>query len=184
MGWKEAAVAAMLLSAPAGHGGGGPTPPGWRELAASSQVSDAAARDEAAKAVEKLSKDKRQRVHEALEAMARAPRGAEGLQAAHDAMVAALPGLEAPEAAFSGEGPNRVVLRRAGVLVLHGLVAREARRVAKLEQPGAEAAALLRTLVGLKGVDQITRDQLKEEARLGLGDALYLSALPPAGPTK
>jgi hypothetical protein len=56
--------------------------------------------------------------------------------------------------------------------------------VAKLEQPDAEAAALLRTLVGLKGVDQITRDQLKEEARLGLGDALYLSALPPAGPTK
>jgi hypothetical protein len=178
MGWKEVAVTAMLLSAPVGHGGGGSTPPGWRELAAAAQVNDAAARDSAEKAVEKLPKDKREKVREALEAMARVPRGAQGIQAAHDAMVAALPGLEAPDAAFSGEGPNRVVLRTAGVLVLHGLVAREAQRVAKLEKPDAEAATLLKTLLGLKGLSQITRDQLKEEARMGLGDALYLRALP------
>lgn len=173
MGWKEVAVTAMLLAAP-----------GWRELAAAGQTYDAEARDAAAEGVESLSGEVRQRAREALEAMARAPQGAEGLQAAHDSLVAALSGLEAPSAAFSGEGPHRKVLKRAGVMVLHGLVAREAQRLAKSEQPDAEAAALLRTLVGLKGVDAVTRNRLKEEARQGLGDALYLRALPPAGPTQ
>jgi hypothetical protein len=184
MGWKEVAVTAMLLAASAGHGGGGATPPGWRELAAAGQTYDAAERDTAAKAVESLSKDLRKRALETLDAMARVPPGAQGLQAAHDALMAALPGMEAPDAAFSGEGPNRGVLRRAGVMVLHGLVAREARRVAKSDKPDAEAATLLGTVVGLKGVDAVTRNQLKEEARQGLGDALYLRALPASGPSQ
>jgi hypothetical protein len=178
MGWREVAVTAMLLAAPVGHGGGGNAPSGWRELAAEAQTYDAKAQEEAARGVESLPKDLRQKVREALDSMARAPQGAQGLQAAHDAMMVAMPELEAPDAAFSGEGKNRGVLRRAGVLVLHGIVAREARRVAKGAKPDAEAAALLRTLVGLKGVDAVTRNRLKEEARLGLGDELYLRALP------
>jgi hypothetical protein len=178
MGWREVAVTAMLLAAPVGHGGGGSTPPGWRELAVEGQTYDAKAQEEAARSVESLPKELRQKVRETLDTMARSPQGAQGLQAAHDAMMAAMPGLEAPDAAFSGEGPNRKVLRRAGVMVLHGLVAREARRVARSEKPDAEAAALLWTLVGLKGVDALTRNRLKEEARLGLGDELYLRALP------
>jgi hypothetical protein len=178
MGWREVAVTAMLLAAPVGHGGGGSKPLGWRELAAVGQTYDAKAQEEAARGVESLPKDLRQKVRETLDTMAHAPQGAQGLQAAHDAMMAALPGIEAPDAAFSGEGPNRGVLRRAGVMVLHGLVAREARRMAKGEKPDAEAAELLRTLMGLKGVDAVTRNRLKEEARLGLGDELYLQALP------
>jgi hypothetical protein len=182
MGWKEVAVTAMLLAAPVGHGGGGSTPPGWRELAATGQLLAKGQPEQAAKAVESLPAELRKRACEALDTMARVPGGAQGLQQAHDALMAALPGMEAPDAAFSGPGPNRVVLRGAGVLVLHGLVAREARRVAKEQKPDAEAVALLRTVVGLKGVDDVTRNQLKEEARLGLGDALYLRALAPAGP--
>lgn len=178
MGWKEVAVTAMLLAAPVGHGGGGSKAPGWRELAASSQTFAASARESAARGVESLPKELRQKAVAALEAMARAPQGVEGIQAAHDTLVAALPGMEAPDADFSGEGPHRVVLRRAGVTVLLGLVAREARRVAKEETPDAEAIALLRKVMGLQGVDEITRNQLKEEARMGLGDALYLRALP------
>jgi len=184
MGWKEVAVTAMLLSAPVGHGGGGSTPPGWRELAAAGTSYDEAERNAAAEAVEALSKPVRQRASDALAAMAGAAPGAEGLQSAHDALVAALSGLEAPDAAFSGEGPNRKVLKRAGVMVLHGLVAREARRLAQSPQPDAEASALLRTLEGLKGVDAKARNRLKEEARQGLGDALYLRALPQAGSTQ
>jgi hypothetical protein len=182
MGWKKVAVTAMLLAAPVGHGGGGATPPGWRELSAAGQTLAQGEPAQAAKAVDSLPPELRKRACEALDAMARAPQGAQGLQQAHDALVAALPGMEAPDAAFSGPGPNRVVLRRAGALVLHGLVAREAKRVAKVEKPDAEATALLRAVVALKGVDDVTRNQLKEEARLGLGDALYLRALAAAGP--
>jgi hypothetical protein len=184
MGWKEVAVTAMLLSSPVGHGGGGLTPSDWREIAAAGQAYDEQARDAASKAVESLAKAARQRAREALSAMAGAPPGAEGIQAAHDTLVASLSGLEAPDADFSGEGPNVKVLKRAGVMVLHGLVAREARRLARSEKPDAEAAALLRTIEGLKGLHAVARNQLKEEARQGLGDALYVRALPPEGSTQ
>jgi hypothetical protein len=183
MGWKEVAVTAMLLSAPVGHGAGGSTPPGWREIAAAGQAYDEAERTLASEAVESLAKPTRQRASEALAAMAGAAPGAQGIQSAHDTLVSALKGLEAPNAAFSGEGPNRKVLKRAGVMVLHGLVAREARRLAQSEKPDAEAAALLRTLEGLTGVEKVARNRLMEEARQGLGDALYLRALPPEGST-
>jgi hypothetical protein len=183
MGWKEVAVMAMVLAAPVGHAGGGAAP-SWRAVAAEGHTFDATLQEAAAKKVEALPTELRQRVREALEKMAHVSPGAEGIQSAQDTLVAVLPGLEAPHAAFSGEGPHRVVARRAGVMVLVGLVAREARRVAQGERPDSEAAALLRTVEGLKGVDVITRNQLKEEARLGLGDALYLRTLPPEGSTQ
>ena len=73
----------------------------------------------------------------------------------------ALPGLEKPDFAGSGEGHNRSALRNAAMHVMRGLVARTAEKL----KTKAELERLMSTLDALTNLKPEARDLLKDEAR-------------------
>lgn len=128
--------------------------PTWEELASA----DAPLRAQLAR----LSPERSAQVHGVLEAMARCEPTPAGITAAWKLVVDALPALESPAFAGSGEGPNRSALRTAAMRVLTGLVTRAAAGVTSKEA----LERLLGALDALEGMTPDARTSLKDEALL------------------
>lgn len=96
-----------------------------------------------------------------LDQEAAAPQTIEGVATAWKTVIDAMPGLESPNYAGSGEGFNRTALRLAGVKVLRGLITRTA---AQLESK-KELDRLVSTIDALPDMKPAHREELAGEAR-------------------
>jgi hypothetical protein len=108
----------------------------------------------------RLTPERQREVRAVLEAMATSEATADGVKSAWDQVTSALPGLEKPDFAGSGEGHNRSALRNAGMKVMRGLVGATAEKL----KTKPELERLLTTLDALN-LKPEARDLLKDEAR-------------------
>lgn len=127
--------------------------PTWQELARADAALEAQ--------LGRLAPERQKQVRAVLENMAGCAATADGVRAAWKLVADALPGLEKPDFAGSGEGPNRAALRTAGARVLTGLVTRAAEKL----KTKAGLDELLGAIDVLDNMKPDARTRLKDEAR-------------------
>ena len=133
--------------------------PSWQDLADAGQVQRGArvSAKELEAQVGRLAPERQKTVRDVLDAMAATPATVEGVEAAWKLVVVALAGLEKPDFAGSGEGPNRAAMRAGGLRVLHGLVVKVTAK--------KDLERMISTLDRLEKLAPADLDELKEEAR-------------------
>ena len=138
--------------------------------------------DRARAAVAALPESPRSTVEATLVRVSQTPATVEGLVDATGAVRAAMPGLGDPQSDSSGLDPAQRALRDAAACLFHGLAARAGGQIATTRD-AARAQALIEAIEAIDVLGPAAPSRLVEEARVGLGDELYLAARQRAAPT-
>lgn len=159
-------------------GGGSGRAPGWRELAAHNQSFTAAELAEAAERVEKLPPPVAARARNLLDRMAAVSLDGPGLRAALALRDKELPSFYvlAPGERPGNEHPHGFAVRRASLILLHGLIASAGAKAQAAKQPEEAAAELIRAARSSQNFQQLERTRLDEELMLALTSKLYFAA--------
>ncbi len=117
----------------------------------------------------------RAKVNALLERMATQPPGLDGLKAALDDLDSSLTTLvDGPQ--VPGGDPVISAAKLGAMCVLQGLVLRSGQAVAAAAEAENAAVAMLQAIGSVRSLDEGQRTRLLQEARMGLGPPLYLSA--------
>ena len=149
----------------------------WPKAAAGAEMLSPGQVDGATAAVDALPSGPRAKVNALLERMAAQPPGVDGLKAALDDLDSSLPSLvDGPQ--VPGGDPVISAAKLGAMCVLQGLVLRSGQAVAATAEAENEnaAVALLEVIGSVRSLDEGQRTRLLQEARMGLGPPLYLSA--------
>ncbi len=163
-----------LLSAVLGSGPACSAEAEWRRVAEQATWLAPGQLDRAAAAVEKLPRERRAAVEQALGALAAVPGGQAGLAEAERTLSEAVVGLGS-SSAVDGTDPAVAALRGAALCVFQGLILRTAKEIAATGDV-AQATELVRWTRALTVFEKGDVATLREEAQTGLGP-LYTEAL-------
>ncbi len=168
----------MSTDAFAADSAGGQNEPAWIAAARGARYMNDEQVNQAAAELHKLPADAAQRANTLLNEVAASAGSASGLREAGAKLDAALGGFVAGGPKRPGQDPNQGRLLRAALAVFHGRVNALAKKIAGEKNNAAAAAELLRAIKAakpsLRGVHAALA--LEEEARIGLGHALFESA--------
>ncbi len=175
-----AMIAIVLLCAPGDDAmGGGPAHgPSWREVAARSQSFGPQDITDAAERIEHLPPKVSAEARNLLAQMASVSLDAAGLRKALELLDRELPGYfkYSPAERPGQDHPHGTAVRRAALLLVHGLLVGAGARAQSHNSPESATAGMIRALRACKSFREIERTRLEEELMLAVTSKVFFAA--------